>query len=98
MSKPAVEGLADYWLGLYMDQIIETTKETTMKYEILPHDDLEGAIGDFEIKISMEDYLIVTYEAGDTGEQAIDLALDRLHHAINGEIHSITAELKATYN
>ena len=30
MSKPAVEGLADYWLGLYMDQIIETTKENKM--------------------------------------------------------------------
>lgn len=30
MSKPAVEGLADYWLGLYMEKIVETTKSPSV--------------------------------------------------------------------
>jgi hypothetical protein len=69
-----------------------------MKIETIGTTDTEGQLGDWELKISFEDYLVVTYETGYTAEEAFSLAEGRLYHLFeNDNPESVTAELKATY-
>ncbi len=69
-----------------------------MNIETIGTTDTEGELGDWELRISFDDYLVITYETGYTAEEAFSLAEGRLYHLFqNNDLVGITAELKATY-
>ncbi len=69
-----------------------------MKIETIGTTDTEGELGDWELRISFEDYLVIAYETGYTAEEAFGLAESRLYHLFEHDTpESVTAELKATY-
>ncbi len=69
-----------------------------MKIETIGTTDTEGELGDWELRISFDDYLVIAYETGYTAEEAFSLAEGRLYHLFQNDTpESVTAELKATY-